>query len=83
MERIEVLTSLGFCWSVCDTKWYQRYELLVQFQKQFGHTRMITKITKDCEDPGLVAWVKHQRHKKQTLELTEERAKLLNDIGFK
>lgn len=85
MERIEALNSIGFCWSIWETKWYQRYEQLVQFQKQFGHTRLLTK---DCKDPGLMAWVKHQRRQKQFFdegkgnELTEERAKLLNDIGF-
>jgi hypothetical protein len=85
MERIEALNSIGFCWNIWDTKWCQRYEQLVQFQKQFGHTRLITK---NCKDPALMAWVKHQRHQKRYFdkgtgnELTEERAKLLNDIEF-
>lgn len=59
--------------------WFQRYHLLEKFQKQNGHCRVPQKYE---VDPSLGLWVGYQRKCRDRGRLSEERERLLNELGF-
>mmetsp|Transcript_6594 Transcript_6594/g.12541 ORF Transcript_6594/g.12541 Transcript_6594/m.12541 type:complete len:1008 (-) Transcript_6594:383-3406(-) len=85
-EKIRDLESLGFQWSVRDSRipWAARLKELTEYKEKFG----------DCDVPlewsenqALASWVEKQRQQYKLLgrancQLTRDRVKLLNDLGF-
>lgn len=57
-QQIEKLESIGFPWAPCDDTWNQRYEELLKFRNEHGHTYVPQKCKKH---PELGVWVRHQR----------------------
>lgn len=76
-ERKKKLEELGFVWSLVRT-WDESYQALIDYKKEFGDCLVPTNYkTKDGFTLG--NWVSFQRKK---LNLTPERKKQLNDLGF-
>ncbi len=64
--------------SIFDIKWNEKYRILVDFKKKYGHCNVPDKtIYKGCE---LGRWVIRQRVRKH--KLSPERITKLNSIGF-
>jgi len=82
-RRINQLNAIGFEWAPFELQWMTRYQELIQFKKQYGHTGVPVGV-----GGGLGLWVRTQRLEHRKLQegksamLTPERRKLLNDIGF-
>jgi hypothetical protein len=87
-DRVKRLEEIGFEWTTKDPRkvpWDQRYKDLKQFVKTFGHS----DVPHEWEvNPQLGFWVANQRQQYRYLQLgkksslTEDRIKMLNDIGF-
>jgi len=85
-EQIQLLDNIGFEWSVISAvSWYDRYEELVIYAKEFGNARVPSRFP---ENPGLGTWVivQRRRYKKKLIGNTscgiQTRIQLLNNIGF-
>ena len=76
-ERIDRLNEIRFPWSVQEGYWMRMYDALVDFNRQFGHTRVPSQWK---PDPRLAAWVYRVRLNQP--ELTQQKIELLNSIGF-
>jgi superfamily II DNA or RNA helicase len=74
-SRKKKLDETGFIWDLHNSRWMSFYEDLKAFSAKNGHTLVPTK------DP-LRPWVKTQRRFKEVGALSEERIRLLNEIGF-
>ena len=79
LEKVRLLEMLGFTWSADEKRWMSRYEELIEFQQQYGHTRVRTN---DSKHTALAAWVQRQRTAQKKQCLDEERFRLLERIGF-
>jgi len=90
-ERIRKLESIGFTWSLRDD-WQKHYEELREFKNINGHVNVPARFT---ENRRLGIWVSSQRQQykirnasqdsskpKRSTPLTDERIKLLNELGF-
>jgi len=84
-ERIEVLNGLGFIWDMDNFRWFQNYNLFVEFKKKNQHGN----IPRDYEKKALAWWVQKNRMEHKKIEdgntstvLTPFRQKLLEDTGF-
>lgn len=84
-ERVEILTREGFIWDSHEVVWMERYNQLVTFMSTHGHCRVPVQ---SSQFPQLPSWIKCQRRQHKLLikgkpsSLTEERLRLLNNIGF-
>lgn len=85
-ERIKLLEGIGFEWHVgaIAPSWEERYNELIEFKKEHGHTRVPRKYP-----TSLGEWCHTQRNVAKrgprllkNKKLMEKRMKLLNDIGF-
>ena len=77
--REQKLREVDFVWSIktiFDSQWKQKFEELEAFYKKNGHTRVPGKNSK------LVGWMERQRLAKSTGQLSAERLKKLEGIGF-
>lgn len=82
--KLIALDMIGFDWDPRNSRWMSAYEDLKQFKQVNGNTLVPHA---NC---GLGSWVKRQQvqytlYKKgdgTKSELTEERVRLLNDLGF-
>lgn len=89
-KKVEVLQSIGFNWAKRkgNVSWMMKYEELRRFKEANGSCDVATKYTKN---PALGRWVSTQRseYKKfnksggRSKHMTQARADLLNDLGFK
>ena len=86
-ERIDKLESIGFQWRVAKPAvgWENRYEQLVQYRMQNGDCNVPQSYP---PDKPFGRWVMKQRCQHslklrgEKSQLTDEREKKLNDIGF-
>jgi hypothetical protein len=66
-------------------RWIERYQDLAAYYKEHGHCNLPYTYQ---EDPGLVHWIKRQRHQHKRIKLgkrsnlTQDRIQLLDMIGF-
>ena len=78
----QALDELGFVWHQYDATWSDRYQELIAYKNDHGHTQVPTVHS------NLGVWVGTQRkqyallQQKKPSHMTEERMKLLNEIGF-
>jgi hypothetical protein len=88
-ERIKMLEDVGFIWNMFDQKWKELYQKMVAFHALHGHSN----VPEHYPDAQLQRFLKRQREefvlyqnpetrKSRKCRLTEERIKLLNDIGM-
>jgi len=75
------VTSQSKKGSINKDKWFSRYEELIEFQKEHGHTNVPSQFTYKLSPP-LGDWVKRMRRVKKDGKLSDDRQKLLLDIGF-
>ena len=85
-ERIRLLEEIGFDWDPMESAWMERYHELVEYAKCHGNCIVPQNYS---ENPELGMWVKHQRQEykrrkegKLNRSFTEERIRLLEEIGF-
>jgi len=85
-ERIERLNKLNFVWPrPQNVAWEQRYEELVEFANEFGHSDVPQEY---AANPGLGRWCMNQRSKYrqwqqgQHTSMTPKRIERLEAIGF-
>ena len=85
VERMRRLEELGFHFTVHADKWMEHLTELKEYKKRHGDCSVPTHC---AENPQLGRWVHTQRHQRR-LQLrgkkscmTDERAALLNDLGF-
>lgn len=76
-ERLAKLNEIRFPWSVQEGYWMKMYQALVDFKRQFGHTRVAHEWARNRQ---LAAWV--YRMKLNRAKLTPQKVELLNMIGF-
>ena len=81
-ERIEKLNAIDFVWDPFDKRWYQKYEALSCYVKEYGDA-LVPRI-----DIELGRWVDTQRQQYRKLQrngrssMTEDKVKLLENLGF-
>ena len=80
-ERIDALNKIGFSWRIRfkDEFWDKMYQDLVSYQETNGHCNVSLSNTQNTQ---LARWVDRQRRAKKDGKISEQRAKLLDDIGF-
>lgn len=74
--RKMLLDELGFIWDPREREWQQKYQLLMEYVKENGSTNI------PLSYPVLGNWVRVQRRNKNGNRLTEERKRLLDELGF-
>ena len=79
-EQIESMNGIGFEWVRhkivgWDERWYQ----LIDYMEKNGHCNVPDKYNPNQQ---LANWVSNQRQNYNKNKLSQERTKLLNDIGF-
>ena len=80
-ERKKRLNSIGFVWDVLEANWQRRYQEVKEYKKKHGTFRIADR----KKLINLHSWMIRMRTAKRygrTDELSEERIKLLDDIGF-
>jgi hypothetical protein len=78
--RIKKLTGIGFCWSILDMLFEEKYLQLKKYHDTHGHCNV-----RQSENKALAKWRSHLREDKAKglNRLSEERIKRLNQLGFK
>jgi len=76
-EKRKLLKELGIFENRQLTKWNEKFEQLVEFKKQFGHTLVSYTYTIDQQ---LINFVKYLRRRKD--ELSQDQINQLNNISF-
>lgn len=83
--RIQMLEALGFIWDAHAVGWEEKFNVLVAWMKERGHSKL------DMSDPKsaqLSTWMKCQRrqykllHSGEPSHMTTDRIDALNSIGF-
>jgi len=78
-ERITRLNEIGFVWEPIDTSWSERFSELIKFNELNGHCHVPQRF---AENPKLGRWAARQRASIKRRQLSNERARLLEEIGF-
>ena len=76
-ERIGRLNEICFPWCIQESYWMKKYDELVQFKNQFGHTRVPVQWD---QNPQLSSWIYRTRLNKSGLG--KQKIELLNNVGF-
>ena len=79
-EKIDILNSLDFDWNPLETIWQKRFSELKEFKKNHGHLKP-SRINGEFKSLGF--WVMKQRNDHKNGNLSSERFKLLDKIGFR
>ncbi len=78
-ERIERLQGIGFIWDEAEAAWEEMYRALAAFRAARNHCIVPDKWP---ENPRLARWVTTQRKLYRQRNLTEERIRRLEKLGF-
>ena len=78
-DRVRQLDELGFVWAPFETAWEDMFRRLLAFKEGHGDCNVPQRYR---TNPGLASWVNGQRTAKSRGELSLERAKRLEDVGF-
>lgn len=79
-EQIAQLDDIDFVWILCPrVDWDERFDQVVAFKEENGHTRIPRYYKKD---EGLGRWVDRQRNMYNSGKLSPERIKKLESLGF-
>jgi hypothetical protein len=87
---MKLLNSIGFVWNAHDAAWEERFNELVKFRANNGHTNVPQPIKKGPRDTDqLGTWVRTQRNtlgKKLSMpnntEKENQRIEKLNNLDF-
>jgi superfamily II DNA or RNA helicase len=77
-DRMETLNDIGFIWDVLSYKWQMGFQALIAFKKREAHCGVPGKHIENGYKLG--QWVGVQRYERD--DLSDERRKLLDEIGF-
>ena len=80
-SRISALENLGMIWNTRDNLWNKNYELAKKYYIK-NHTLLVPSSYITSEGDNLGTWVNHQRQELLKGRITEERIKLLDNIGM-
>lgn len=72
-----LLESIGFIWTEREANWQRSFNRLLQYKERFNSVHV-----QQTKDAKLWSWAAAQRKAYQKGKLSENRFKLLNDIGF-
>ncbi|QNI87586.1 DEAD/DEAH box helicase [Synechococcus sp. ROS8604] len=75
-EHIKRLDAIGFIWDPMEQEWQENYKKLKQYFQENGHAKVPIK------HPEIGMWVTTQRQTKSNGKLSEERIRLLDELGF-
>ncbi len=81
--QIKLLEELGINWNPRDKKWNDCYELLKEYQKEYGNIDVPTFYQIDQVNLG--SWLHQQRQAyrgKGTNVITQDQIRLLNELGI-
>ena len=91
-KRMAILEEMGFAFKVKEGTWAERLEALKQYKEKYGDCNVPITFS---ENPSLGRWVHTQRHQEKIRReqrndgkrsskstMTDERFKLLNEIGM-
>lgn len=78
-ERIDLLNSIGFVWSIQDDRYNNNFELLKEFKEEFG--KLPTTVD-EYKGVKLGAWCSNVRFLYKCNSLSEDLYKKLKEIGF-
>ena len=79
-KRIRLLNEVGFQWQVLyNSLWNTRFSELVEFKKVHGHCNVQSGWP---ENPKLSVWVAQQRGRRKKGNLSKERIRRLEELGF-
>lgn len=78
-ERITRLNEIGFVWEPIDVSWSERFSELIKFKELNGHCHVPQRF---AENPELGRWAARQRASMKRKQLSNERVRLLEEIGF-
>ena len=78
--RIRQLDSVRFNWSPRTDRWEEGFSALQKFKKREGHCQVAQGIQVDGIKLG--SWVNHQRMAKSKGQLTSDRIRRLDSLGF-
>ena len=76
IERLEGLKN--WTWDALEGEWHAAFDLLVEFEKQFGHTEPL--YTAKYKGFELGNWASNQRTMRKTREYPQDRANLLESL---
>ena len=80
-ERIHLLEAIGFMWDPFESAWQEQYTYLQEYRKT--HPDRWPALREDYPvDNNLGSWCAHQRTAYTKQELSPDRIRLLEDIGF-
>ena len=78
-SRIQLFEEIeGWDWDAFDAKWKYAFDLLVEYEKQFGHSE--PPYTAKYKGFELGNWVSNQRTMRRSREYREDRANLLESL---
>ena len=78
-ERVEELTSLGFCWDNFERGWYSKFDMLSDYVRKHGSIKGASSKKNREVYPGLSAWLRFQRKVYKDYLTPEAQAKLKDD----
>ena len=84
IERLEMLSSVGFVWDSHDVNWREKLECLRTFRREHGHCN----VPSNYRDKKLATWVKCQRRQYKLYwegkpsAMSPERILELEKVGF-
>ena len=79
-ERSRKLEALGFVWDRLDEAWEQGFSFLKTYHAREGHCLVPVSYQTDGFNLGI--WVRHQRTARATGNLSSERSRKLEALGF-
>lgn len=80
-DKIELLEKIGMTWSIYDVQWNEYYELAAEYYREHGNL-LIPLRYKTIDDKKLGSWISHQRISFKSGKLSEDRIKMLEQIGM-
>lgn len=84
MERLDLLTSVGFIWDSHDVNWREKLDSLALFRREHGHCN----VPSNYRDKKLATWVKCQRRQyklywdSKPSAMSPDRILELEKVGF-
>ena len=83
-ERIKKLNEIGMIWNAYDYNWQMKYNVLLQYYKEFGNINL--KCTAEYKNVKLGMWLNTQRQAYRgnpNYHITQKRIDLLNALNMR
>ncbi|GMH85539.1 hypothetical protein TrST_g10508 [Triparma strigata] len=80
-DRVTMLEEVGFVWDPLAAEWERNFQVLVNYKKEEGDC-LVVKRFETIEGVKLGLWAGRQRKAYKNGQLSEDRVKLLEEVGF-